>query len=433
MNLRDSKEYEESRRMLVRAIASAKANEFGSAKRMLERILYLPARHDQRAEAYFWLSEITNDQEEKRENLELALAHNPVHHLARKKLAIISGKLKESEIIDPDKITPQQSDEPLKSEGKRFVCENCGGKLTYMPDGLSLACEYCASKKRTKILKSVDEEDFVVGISTSSGHLKAEAMQAFECSACGAIFIILPEVISLTCPHCDSAYSITKTISRQIVPPEGIIPFEISEDQVSRIILKWLKINNITKSPHIGKFTGVYLPIWTFDITGSIKWTGELYEENKPYKVSDQRGVFFDDILIPASNPLPYKFSEIIKDYDPASLVSFSPEYTVNWLAETYKITMGDAAIEARSVAYQKGKKNLIDMGNLKHLNNLQFFSAGLYIEAYKLILLSVWIGSYSFSGKEYPVTINGKTGILVGKTPPSTLKKISNWILDKE
>ena len=433
MTPRDSKEYEESRRLLVRAIATAKAKEFTPAKRMFERILHLPATHDQRAEAYFWLSEISKNQEEKRENLELALAHNPIHHLARKKLAIINGKLKESEIIDPDKIAHQLSKEPIKSEGKRFICEKCGGKMTFTPDGTNLMCEYCESKNQVKKLNSIEEADFVIGISTSPGHLKAEAAQSFECTACGAVFIIKPEVISLTCPHCDSAYSITKPMVRQIIPPEGIIPFEIAEGQISRMILNWLKKKNITKSPHIGKFTGVYLPVWTFDINGVIKWKGKFYEENETIIVSDQRGIFFDDILIPASKPLPYNFNEIIKDYDPADLVQFSLEYTANWIAETYKITMGDAAIEARSVAYHKGKKNLLNKGDLRHLSNLQFFSTGLYTEAYKLILFPIWIGSYTFSGKDYPVTINGKTGTLLGKTPPSTIKKITNWILNKE
>ena len=97
-----NREYEESRRLLVRAIATAKANEFKSARRMFERILRLPSTYEQISETHYWLSEISENREEKREHLELALSHNPGHRLARKKLAIIDGKLDESKIIDPD-------------------------------------------------------------------------------------------------------------------------------------------------------------------------------------------------------------------------------------------------------------------------------------------------------------------------------------------
>ena len=75
MSPSDNREYEEARRLLVRGIASAKADEFLSARRMLERVLNIPATVEQTAEAYYWLSVVCDTNEEKRDFLEKALGH----------------------------------------------------------------------------------------------------------------------------------------------------------------------------------------------------------------------------------------------------------------------------------------------------------------------------------------------------------------------
>jgi DNA-directed RNA polymerase subunit RPC12/RpoP len=429
----NSKEYEESRRLLVRAIASAKADEILSAKRMLERILRLPSTFEQTAEAHFWLSEISEDPEEKRGHLEQALGHNPTHRLARRNLAIINGKLEPSKIIDPDNINPQVTTEPIISTGERFVCGNCGGTLTYTPDGKSLICEYCQSRERMPTHRKMHETDFVIGISTSIGHKKAESIQSFECKACGAVFVLSPEILSLTCPHCDSKYTISSLETSELIPPEGIIPFEIGIKEIDKIVINWLKEKRISKPPHIGTFTGIYLPIWTFDISGYVKWSGKQSQNETYIPVTDRKHVFFDDILIPASIQQPYKFKEILRGYKNEDFVPYSQEYTANWLAETYTVKMSDAALDARSEAYKATKQILSKDDDLREIININFSSAGLIVDSFKLILIPVWLGEFTFSGHHFSVTINGKTGGIQGELPPTRLERFSKWLFENE
>jgi DNA-directed RNA polymerase subunit RPC12/RpoP len=425
----NSKEYEESRRLLVEAIASAKAKEFKSAKRILEKILRIPSTLEQTAEAHFWLSEISKGTEEKKEHLELAISINPTHHLARKKLAIVNGKLKESEIIDPDNISPEFPGGIIKSEGKRYVCRNCGGTLTYSPNGQNLVCEYCESQKRTALNGKVNETEFVIGISTKAGHKKAVSMQSFECNACHAIFLLQPETLTLTCPYCDSTYAINSFSTSQLIPPEGIIPFTIGRKETERILLDWLKKNKVKSKPYIEPFTGIYLPIWTFDISGHVKWTGYFSQNDIPSPVTGQKYVFFDDIMVPASIQCPYKYIEIISGYKSEDIIPYSHEYTVNWVTETYTITMADAAIDARSEAFKKAKRIHGNEEDLRNIIDLNFSSAGLFIQGFKLILAPVWLGEYVYSGQQYNVTINGKTAQIQGELPPTRLELFSDWL----
>lgn len=425
-----SKEHEESRRLLVRAIASAKANEIKAAKRMLEKILRLPSTYEQISEAHYWLSAISEDSENKRQHLELALGYNPAHHLARKNLAIIDGKLDESKIIDPDTVFIQDSGKPIQSKGERYTCKKCGGNLTYSPDGSHLVCEYCESLLHFTSTGRVNETDFVAGISTEAGHMKAEVMQSFECTACGAVYLISPEVLSISCAHCDSTYSIQKTEASELIPPEGIIPFSITRDELENILIQWLQNNRVLKPPHIETLTGIYLPVWSFDISGLVKWAGEISQHEMYFPSTGQKNISFDDILVPACIQQPYKFMEILLGFDTKGVLPYSPKYTTNWLAQTYTVIMSDAAIEARSQAFHLAKQIIINEDEIRDVFDIKFSSAELFIEAFKLILVPVWIGVYMFSGKRYNFTINGMSGDLRGELPPTRLQRFSKWLL---
>jgi len=426
----NSKEYEESRRLLIEAIATAKAKENQLARRLFNKILRLPSTSEQTAEAHYWLSEISQDSEEKRNHLELALGYNPAHHLARKKLAILNGKLHETEIIDPNYLHPDIATPPIASEGNRFVCNNCGGTLTYSPDGENLICEYCESEIRITTNGKVSETDFVIGISTTAGHKRAVSMQSFECNACQVIFLLQPETLSLTCPYCDSTYTINSLKTSQLLPPEGIIPFDIERDEIEKIILHWVRSKRISKKPHFKEFTGIYHPVWTFDISGVVKWKGDITQVDRFYTDSNQKHFIFDDILIPACKQKPIKFQEILSGYKTTDIIPFSHEYITNWIAETYTVTMSDAAIEAHSEAFIKAKSLLEKQDNFRHHRNISYSSTGLIIEDFKLILVPIWLGVYIFSGHQYNVTINGKTGDIRGELPPTRLESFTTWLL---
>src|SRR5919109_1965374 len=151
--------------LLRSGIIDAKAGNKESARRYLDRAVYISNDHDVLAEAWFWMSEVMEDKAEKRKALENCLAHDLQHARGRRALAVLEGKLRANEIIDPDKL-------PLAPEGlraanaERFMCPKCGGRMSFAPDGQSLQCEYCSRNQKFSAAQpgSAHEKDFLIAM-----------------------------------------------------------------------------------------------------------------------------------------------------------------------------------------------------------------------------------------------------------------------------
>jgi hypothetical protein len=188
--------------LLKSGIIEAKTGNRESARRYLDRAVYISNDHDVLAEAWFWMSEVLDDKSEKRKALENCLAHDLQHARARRSLAILDGKLKADEIINPDKL-------PLAPAGlhaanaDRFMCPKCGGRMGFAPDGQSLVCDYCSRNQKFSVAQpgSASEKDFIIAMATARGHGKPLNEQVFHCEGCGCEFILPPDQISSTCVY----------------------------------------------------------------------------------------------------------------------------------------------------------------------------------------------------------------------------------------
>lgn len=426
------REYEETRRLLVRALACIKGDEPDNARRHIEHALRLPTTSQQKADAHFMLSLVSTSPEEKREHLSNALGYDPGHYRARKALAILDGKLKEAEIINPDTFQPEAPAGPLERNGERFECPNCGGRMIYSPDGVTLVCEYCDQDKSSQG-GPITEHDAIIGLAKAQGHQKATATQSFECKACGAVFLLAPEAITLTCPHCDSAYSIIQSEIRELIPPEGIIPFEQNERKACEAVKAWVEEKTKDKGNPKVQLSGVYLPAWTFDFEGEIRWTGYIQEdESTSIPVRDARFVHLDDVFVPASNQTPKHLDKLLLDFHASDVRPYSPDYTANWLAETYQVALSDAAVEAHALAFKLAKEIARRKDNLGKVSNLNFTSDGIIMQTYKFVLVPVWFGQYTLEDNAFNFVLNGKTGQVFADKPPGIFKKFVNWLMDE-
>jgi hypothetical protein len=50
--------------------------------------------------------------------------------------------------------------------------------------------------------------------------------------------------------------------------------------------------------------------------------------------------------------------------------------------------------------------------------------SLGLTVESFKLVLLPLWIGAYTYEGGSFPVIVNGQTATVAGRVPRNRLQK---------
>ena len=428
--------------LLKTGIIEAKTGHKDVARRYLDRAIYSLSDHDELAEAWYWMAQVTADPKEKRNAIENCLAHDLQHARARKMLAILDGKLKEDEIIDPDQL-PQAPEGLRAADADRFMCPKCGGRMSFAPDGQSLVCDYCTRHQAVGFSRApANEKDFVTAMATARGHGKPLDQQVFHCEGCGSEFILPPKQISANCLYCGSPHVVDWADTKDLLAPDAILPHQFSKRQAVKILVNWVESNAIQPEKRVEMPRGLYLPLWTFDIGGEIDYTGEEYvDEESPFKsrtgqrqvrrVSDKYPVMVDDLPIPASRKLSAVFLRLIPTFELTAAKPYDPAFLADWPAEVYDIPMAEASLDARGQAYAKYKQEL--PYKLSPMRIVHSSSASMAIESFKLILLPVWMTDLPFSGREHLILINGQNGVVASDLPDKKEKKggLMDWLGD--
>jgi len=428
------RDYAES--LLHSGIIEAKAGERHLARRYLERAINTGGNFDVLSEAWYWMSKITDNPAEKRSALENCLSYDINHARAHRDLAVLDGKLDASEIIDPDAPAAPSTD-PTQATADRFMCPQCGAKMVFAPDGVSLICEHCTRNQNLQTKGEAEEQDFLIAMATARGHSKPVAMQVFHCQGCGAEFILPPDVISVTCAYCDSPYVVRLEDSRELLQPEGVIPQAFDQKQAARLLVDWVEQNSIKPQGKVAPPRGVYLPIWTFDIGGAIAYHGDRYEAEDGFRqraqkvvhVNDEYPVYLNDLPVPASRKISGHLAHLLPTFELSATRPYDPRYLANWAAEVYDVPMADASLDARSLAYIQLKRNL--PGDIASLFNLKTSSASLTIESFKLVLVPVWIAEIPSNNQKVSVLINGQNGVVQGDTSSKLKSGLFDWLED--
>ncbi len=435
------------RELLRSGIIDAKAGNRESARRYLDRAVYMSNDHDILAEAWFWMSEVMDDRVEKHKALENCLAHDLQHARARKSLAILDGKLRADEIINPDKLPPAP-DGLRSANAERFMCPKCGGRMSFAPDGQSLLCEYCSrNQKFTAQPGTANEKDFIIAMATARGHGRPLNQQVFHCEGCGCEFILPPNQISCTCVYCGSPHVVNWESEEQLLAPDGIIPHAFDQEKALKILIDWVKSNNIEpeKQEREGLFRpylprGVYLPLWTFDLGGEIDYVGETVDDSeiqlnsrkrKTIRVSDSYPVQVNDMPIPASRKLSAVFLKLIPAFELRGVKPYDPRFLANWPAEVYDIPMAEASLDARSQAFKNCKNDLPN--RIFPVQVISTSSSKMTVDSFRLNLLPVWVTELPFDGREHLVLINGQHGTVASDLPgkKSESMGLMDWLGD--
>ena len=406
--------------LLRTGIIEAKSGNHDTARRYLDRAIYMSGSHEVLAEAWFWMSEVTADRVEKHKALENCLSQDMRHARARRALAILDGKLKADEMINPDKL-PAVPKEMRQADAQRFMCPKCGGRMSFAPDGQTLVCDYCTRDQVIGVVQSTEEKDFIVAMATARGHGKPLQEQVFHCNGCGAEFILPPKQLSALCVYCDSPYVVSIEKTKDLLAPDGIIPHAFDQKHAVKLLIDWVEGNKIKPEKQVDLPRGLYLPLWTFDVGGAIDYTYEMIRtddeafgsrgQRESVKLTDQYPVMVDDLPLPASRKPSAVFLKLISTFDTKSINPYDPRFLASWPAEIYDVPMADASLDARSQVYRKYKQDLPHLIN--NMNIVHTSSENLVIESFKLNLLPVWMTELPFGGRQHLVLINGQSGIV--------------------
>ena len=405
----------------------------------LERvILAANAPEKMRAEAWLWLSEVYDDAGNKRECLEQALALDPINGAARRQLAILDGRLRQEEVIDPDQIHQTISPEPQTAQAAQFTCPNCASRMNFAPDGQSLRCEFCGYEQSLMQAEEVNvkaefgfgelEQDFAVGLARVSGHVQPLAMRLLQCHGCGIEFVLAPMALSITCPYCDHVYVTEAAETHEVLPPQALIPFITMEADVRGNLRLWFqqqKISRVRLSPIIG----IYQPVWTFDLSGEIGWKGLVRRGDNWVNASGSDHVLLDDHLVLAQEKPAPMLRQLLESFDLTHLVAYDERFLADWPAQRYQLSLADASLLARRAVMQQIRRDPYRLTGGQEVRDLTLNSSGLVIMSYKLILLPVWVVHYEYETKGYDLFINGQNGIIYGEKPGGFLGKIAAWV----
>jgi Zn finger protein HypA/HybF involved in hydrogenase expression len=426
------------RELLRSGIIEAKAGSKDSARRYFDRATYMSNDHDVMAEAWFWMSQVTDDPVEKRKDLENCLSNDLQHSRARRALAILDGKIKPDEIIDPDAL-PAAPAHLSQADAQRFMCPKCGGRMTFAPDGQSLVCEYCARNQSLHTQAAAKQEDFIVAMATARGHDKPLAEQVFQCQGCGAQFILPPDQLSAVCVYCGSPHVINLEKSKDLIAPDGIVPFAFDQKHAVQLLIHWVEGNKIKPEKQVEQPRGLYLPLWTFDLGGTIDYTGETIDEAdigfghrqpRMVHVNDSYPLLIHDFPIPASRKCSALFVQLIPTFDLKAVQTYDPRYLSDWPAELYDIPMADASLDARSRTVSSIKHDLPMRAGLTQL--ISTSSANMTIDSFRLNLLPVWMTELWLENRSHLVLISGQndtvqSDIIIKSDKPS----IKDWLGD--
>lgn len=423
---------------LQQGIYAARQKERNEAIFHLERILLSGDATDKmRAEAWLWLSEVYEDAANKRECLEQVLVWEPTNGVARRGLALLDGRLRAEEIVDPNQIHQNVPAEPQEVRAEQFVCPNCASRMIYTPDGQELRCEFCGygqalEKEATRPTPAPHpddlEQDFAVGLARLSGHVQPIAMRALQCQGCGVEFMLTPEILSVTCPYCNHVYVTETAETQEILPPQAIIPFAISEEQVKEALRHWFKAQGI-KRVRLLPIVGIYLPAWTFDLSGEIGWQGLVQRGSDMVPASGSAHVLRDDELVLAQKRPSKHLRRALQQFDLKQLVPYDAAYLADWPAQRYQIPLADASVAARGNVVRQLRQQPGELTNWQLVQNLHLTTSGLIILSYKLILLPLWMVHYELERQTYELIVDGQNGRVFGERHGSLLGKLGSWL----
>ncbi|MBK8905980.1 MAG: hypothetical protein IPM53_32675 [Anaerolineaceae bacterium] len=413
------------RELLRQGTAAAKAGDKDEAFHYLSWVLRTDSNEQQQAQAWLWLSEVYDDPADKRHCLEQVLAFDPTDGVARRGLALLDGRLHAQNIIDPDKISQTVREEPETTGAEQFACPQCTGKLQFLPDGATLRCGFCGFEqavgaavhaKNSQFGEGAFEQEFTTALAQAKGHLAPVQMRTFQCHGCAVEFVLAPEAISMTCPYCDSVYVTETAAAQEIMPPHAVVPFRVSLEQAERALRRWVKEVGVER-PSFSPIVGIYLPLWTFDVGGEIRWGGQVKKGDNWVPISGNHLLFSNDVRVPASRKLNGELAHAFAGFDLDGLQAYDGRFLADWPAERHTIPLADASLQARKQVLHDLRRNPHKL-TLADVHNLKLGSLGLIVESFKLALLPVWLVHYKVDGATFDVLVNGQTGYVVGKRP---------------
>lgn len=182
---------------------------------------------------------------------------------------------------------------------------------------------------------------------------------------------------------------------------------------------------------------GIFQPCFTFDSDTFSKYYGRIGERRtrtvktsngtrtetyiKWYNVSGTISRFFDDVFV-SSGDTPQSEMEKLMPYNIDTLCVYEHKFLSGYAANHYKRDLKDCWGDAKKRMDVAIRRAVLDKYGCTEVDYLDVSTVHNDV-TYKYVLLPVYRTNFAFRKKQYPVTVNGNTGKVCGKTPVSPLR----------
>ncbi len=328
-------------------------------------------------------------------------------------------------------------------------CPSCGNQLAYSAEKQNILCQHCGFTKPLGKANDMVQEQCLKTAVDSAQHYQPKTIQkkVIDCKGCGAQLMIQDDVVATRCNFCGSEKVNETALDKNLIQPQGIIPFKIPKDAASAKFQEWIKKgwfrpNKLKTLAKLGDIHGIYVPFWTYDAQTHTDWSGEAgyyyyvtetYTEDGETKTRQEKKIrweyrqgnfqkFFNDILVVASKGLPHKTISSIYPFQLNELINYTNNLMVGWESEIYSLEVQ----EGYQVADKQMEKQLYDIASGHVGGDTQRgirINTQKWNQTFKHIILPVWLCTYIYNNKSYQFAVNGQTGKINGTKPTSWAK----------
>jgi hypothetical protein len=300
--------------------------------------------------------------------------------------------------------------------------------MIFQPGTDSLLCQSCGRKEVIPELVSkipVNEMDFLSAQNTASHDWGMET-KLVTCKQCGAETIQNKLQLSGMCPFCGSTTVEAADPAQDIMAPNGVIPFKISENRALYIFKDWIKDRFLApellaRDAQLNKFYGIYVPLFTFDVLTVNRFTGHFTENNRTLFKCGKFQHQVDDFPVVASKQLcsDKLLLNVIKDFRTREAKPYTPDALAGFPCEHYSVGLNEAwnSVGKDMDFYLKNQANKQE--ETRFLMGIDMATDYFNLK-YKYLVVPVWINSFYYDNKLYMIAINGQTGKIDGQWPKS-------------
>lgn len=333
-----------------------------------------------------------------------------------------------------------------------YKCPCCNAGLPFNESVQRMKCQYCDNEFDLETVRTYNEglnetdgADFTWQQTESAQWSETEqtVLRSFVCPDCGGELLTDDNTAATFCPYCDNPTILPGRVSGGL-KPDGVLPFKTSKEDAKAAFLKLCKGKPLlpklfTQEHRLEKITGIYVPFWLYDCSGSLNgqykatrlhhWSDSRYNYTRTeyFHLIRNGSAQFASIPMDASQKMDNDIMESIEPFDYSQVVDFETAYLSGFFADRYDVEAreGEARIQERVGA----SMDALIRESLFGYSSVAPISRRLHVEQgkAKYVLLPVWMLHTRYKDKTYVFAMNGQTGKMTG-TFPICPKRTAAW-----